>query len=236
MSPVRYSSRADQARGEMISMWYRFLLVLPLPCLLSLSCATPPEPSKRPPPVREHSDTFFQRLQHEEHASQQQEQSGSKTSQDLTPLAEPSIESPAGTTSPAPPTAPITPTTPTSKAAAQYSETEYLLAIGHGDLTKGPLVCERVSDTAARAELAKQIRVFVKEHAIDRVRERSGQPFEQDIEVVREETTNEMLQDVRIIARTMDKAANICTSTAVMPKNLIMQKAAINPGNAPTSP
>ena len=42
---------------------------------------------------------------------------------------------------------------------------------GQGDLSKGKLVCQRVSELAARADIAKQIRVLVKEHATDRLRE-----------------------------------------------------------------
>ncbi len=76
---------------------------------------------------------------------------------------------------------------------------QYLTAIGHGDLSKGPLICQRVSDMAARAELAKLVRVQIKERAVDRVRERTGMPFEQDIEVVREELVNELLRDVEIV-------------------------------------
>ena len=47
---------------------------------------------------------------------------------------------------------------------------------GQGDLSKGKLVCQRVSELAARADIAKQIRVLVKEHATDRLRgtDRSG--------------------------------------------------------------
>src|SRR5206468_5117945 len=85
-----------------------------------------------------------------------------------------------------------------------HPDDQYLIATGHGVLTKGHLICQRVSETAARAELAKQIRVLVKEHAIDRVRERTGQPLEQDIEIVREEMANELLSDVKIVDRSVN--------------------------------
>ena len=89
---------------------------------------------------------------------------------------------------------------------------------GQGDLSKGKLVCQRVSELAARADIAKQIRVLVKEHATDRLRERTGREAEQDIEVVREEIVQEYLQGVRIVERHTDEEAKICSATAVMPK------------------
>lgn len=119
---------------------------------------------------------------------------------------------------------------------AQYSESDYLLAVGRGDLSSGPLVCERVADTVARAEVAKQIRVFIEETLTDRQRERSGQPFQQDIEIVLKETTSELLQDVQIVARTVDRPTNTCTSTAVMPKSRITQKMAPSPNKAQPTP
>jgi len=127
----------------------------------------------------------------------------------------------------APAAAPPSPSS--SGTVTQDSKSDYLLAIGRGDLTKGPLVCERVADTVARAALAKQIRVYVEETFTHRQHERSGQPFEQDIEVVIKETASELLQEVQIIDRTMNKTANTCTSTAMMPKSRITQKAAATP-------
>ena len=135
--------------------------------------------------------------------------------------------------------APPSPSKPVASppgTVAQYSESDYLLAVGRGDLTSGPLVCERVADTVARAAVAKQIRVFIEETLTHRQHERSGQPFEQDIEVVLKETTSELLQDVQIIARTVDTPANTCTSTAVMPKSRITQKMATSPNTAPPTP
>jgi len=85
-------------------------------------------------------------------------------------------------------------------------------------LSKGKLVCQRVSELAARADIAKQIRVQVKEHATDRLRERTGREPEQDIEVVREEIVQEYLQGVTIVDRRIDDEAKTCTAVAVMPK------------------
>lgn len=103
-------------------------------------------------------------------------------------------------------------------AQSTSSAEEFLTGQGQGDLSKGKLVCERVSELAARADIAKQIRVLVKEHATDRLRERTGREAEQDIEVVREEIVQEYLQGVRIVERHTDEEAKTCSATAVMPK------------------
>ncbi len=73
------------------------------------------------------------------------------------------------------------------------------------------------------------IRVTIREHATDRVRERTGKPLEQDIEVVREELVNELLQEVKIVDRKVDKAAGTCSSTAVMPKSRITPNPVTSP-------
>src|SRR5690242_8443826 len=62
-----------------------------------------------------------------------------------------------------------------------------IIGVGQGDLSKGRVVCERIAELAARADVAKQIRVLVKEEIRDRIRERTGRAIEQDIEIVREE-------------------------------------------------
>lgn len=138
-----------------------------------------------------------------------------------------------------PNSSPSTPKPPLAQRSlhlAEFPESEFLLATGHGDLSKGGLICERVSDTVARMELAKQIRVLVKEHAMDRVREQTGKPFEQDIEIMREEITNELLQGVKIIHRTVDKDTGTCSSTAVMPKNRIVPQSFMSPTAEPKTP
>lgn len=99
-----------------------------------------------------------------------------------------------------------------------YSSDQYWVGKGQGDLTKGRVVCQRVSELSARTDLAKQIRVLVKEHMIDRVRERSGRENEQDIELTREEIVQEYLQDVKIVDRRIDEENKICIAIAVMPK------------------
>lgn len=104
------------------------------------------------------------------------------------------------------------------ESAPSYNADHFLIGQGQGDLGKGKLVCQRVSELAARADIAKQIRVQVKEHAIDRLRERTGHEAEQDIEVVREEIVQEYLQGVTIVDRRADEEAKTCSAVAVMPK------------------
>ena len=98
------------------------------------------------------------------------------------------------------------------------SDGEYFRAIGYGNLTKGLYLCQHSADLAARVELSKLGRVQVKEKSVDRIRERTGKDAEQDIEVVREGLVNEVLSDVRIIDRKVDKDAGTCLSLAVIPK------------------
>ncbi len=113
-----------------------------------------------------------------------------------------------------------------SGAEVSDSSDQYWIGKGQGGLTKGKVVCQRVSELSARTDLAKQIRVLVKEHMIDRVRERSGRESEQDIELTREEIVQEYLQDVKIIDRRIDEENKTCTATAVMPKSRIEPKLA----------
>ena len=114
--------------------------------------------------------------------------------------------------------------TATPAAEVDYSSDQYWIGKGQGDLTKGKVVCQRVSELSARTDLAKQIRVLVKEHMIDRVRERSGRESEQDIELTREEIVQEYLQDVKIVDRRLDEENKICTATAVMSKRQVLPK------------
>lgn len=107
-------------------------------------------------------------------------------------------------------------------ASTNHDAPHFLTGHGQGDLSKGKLVCQRVSELAARADIAKQIRVLVKEHATDRVRERTGREAEQDIEVVREEIVQEYLQGVTIIERRTEEDAKTCSATAVMPKSSLL--------------
>ena len=88
-------------------------------------------------------------------------------------------------------------------------------------MAKGSIVCQRVSELSARTDLAKQIRILVKEHMVDRIRERGGRDADQDIEVTREEIVQEYLQGVKIIDRRIDEEQRTCSATAVMPKSQI---------------
>lgn len=198
--------------------------------LFLAGCTTPPASSPDPVSTRQHSDASFQKVRQEEQQRKQAEQpldsprgpepaEGPQDKQaELSQLKLPVAQAPEPQPRPRP------------------SDNEYLTATGQGDLTKGPLICQRVDDTAARAELAKLIRVTIKEHATDRIRERTGKPFEQDIEVVREELVNELLQDVKIVTRKVDKAAGTCSSVAVMPKSQITPKPVTSPEPSPMTP
>lgn len=107
-----------------------------------------------------------------------------------------------------------------------YSSDQYLVGKGQGDMAKGQIICQRVSELSARTDLAKQIRILVKEHMVDRVRERTGGTAEQDIEVTREEIVQEYLQGVKIVDRQIDESSKTCSATAVMLKNQIQPKPA----------
>ena len=115
-----------------------------------------------------------------------------------------------------------------------YPSDRYWVGKGQGDLAKGKLVCQRVSELSARTDLAKQIRVLVKEHMVDRVRERSGRESEQDIELTREEIVQEYLQGVTIVDRHIDEENHLCTATAVMPKTSLPTKQAPDVDSAPS--
>lgn len=116
-----------------------------------------------------------------------------------------------GTTPPASESQP-----PAEERHGTYSSDRYWIGKGQGDLAKGRIVCQRVSELSARTDLARQIRVMVKEHMIDRVRDRSGRETEQDIELTREELVQEYLLGVQIVERRIDEENKICTATAVM--------------------
>ncbi|MCC6139996.1 MAG: hypothetical protein IT389_05185 [Nitrospira sp.] len=108
---------------------------------------------------------------------------------------------------------------PAEENPGAYPPDRYWIGNGQGDLAKGKVVCQRVSELSARTDLAKQIRVMVKEHMVDRVRERTGREPEQDIELTREELVQEYLQGVQIVDRRIDEEHKICSATAVMPKS-----------------
>jgi len=123
----------------------------------------------------------------------------------------------------------------TEDRGGTYSSEQYWIGKGQGDLAKGKAVCQRVSELSARTDLAKQIRVMVKEHMVDRVRERSGRDTEQDIELTREEIVQEYLQDVKIVDRHVDEETKTCSATAVMLKSTGPPKPASGAESAPIS-
>jgi hypothetical protein len=126
--------------------------------------------------------------------------------------------------------------TASSEQRQESAGENVLIGHGQGDLSKGILVCQRVSELAARADLAKQIRVLVKERATDRVRERTGREPEQDIEVVREEVVQEYLQGVKIIDRRLDEPHKTCSATAIMPKGELQPEQASRAHERSTKP
>lgn len=105
-----------------------------------------------------------------------------------------------------------------------YPSDQYWIGTGQGDLHKGHVVCQRVAELAARADLAKQIRVLIKEHLVDRTRERTGKEVDQQIELTREEIVQEYLRDVKIVNRRINEEHKICVATAVMAKNQVPLK------------
>lgn len=123
----------------------------------------------------------------------------------------------------------------TEERHGAYSSDRYWIGKGQGDLAKGKIVCQRVSELSARTDLAKQIRVMVKEHMVDRVRERTGRDTEQDIELTREEIVQEYLLGVKIVDRHIDEENKVCTATAVMLKSPVQPKQASDLDTAPSS-
>lgn len=173
--------------------------------LMMLGCSTAPPPATNPDAVRQHADKAFQQLQGQEHP---QEQGASPSSQ--------SASSAEDTTSPA--ASSVQKGVQIPLAEIGPSDGEYVRATGYGNLAKGLYLCQHSADLAARVELSKLVRVQVKEKSVDRIREKTGKDAEQDIEVVREGLVNEVLSDVRVVDRKVDKEAGTCSSTAVIPR------------------
>ncbi len=121
----------------------------------------------------------------------------------------------------------------TEENHGSYSSERYWIGKGQGDLAKGKIVCQRVSELSARTDLAKQIRVMVREHMVDRVRERTGRESEQDIELTREEIVQEYLLGVKIVDRHIDEDNKVCTATAVMLKSPMQPKQTSDLDTAP---
>jgi hypothetical protein len=173
--------------------------------LLLSGCSTPQAPPPNPAAVRQHADKAFQQLH-----TQEQPQTQTETA-----------SQPQSSAAPDQPSA----LTPPTKADVQIplaeirqSDDGFVRAIGYGNLAKGLYLCQHSADLAARVELSKLIRVKVTERSTDRIRERTGKDADQDIEIVREGLVNEVLSEVRIVDRKMDKDAGTCSSTAVIPK------------------
>lgn len=168
-------------------------------------CSTPQAPPPNPDAVRQHADKAFQQL-HVQEQPQAQTETPSQTQLPST-ADQPSVQAPSNKAGVQIPLAEI-----------GQSDDGYVRATGYGNLAKGLYLCQHSADLAARVELSKLIRVKVMERSTDRIRERTGKEAEQDIEIVREGLVNEVLADVRIVDRRVDKEAGTCSSTAVIPK------------------
>jgi len=173
--------------------------------LMVLGCSTAPTSALNPDAVRQHADKAFQQLKAQEHAQQpgdSQSLTQASTPGDTTADPAPSVEKGVQI-----PLAEIGP-----------SDGEYIRATGYGNLARGLYLCQHSADLAARVELSKLVRVKVTERSTDRIRERTGKEAEQDIEIVREGLVDEVLSNVRIVDRKVDKEAGTCSSIAMIPK------------------
>jgi len=173
--------------------------------LMMLGCSTAPTPATNPDAVRQHADKAFQQLKAQEHSQQQGN-----------PQSSPQASAPGDTTATSAPSVQQGVQVPSAEIGP--FDGEYIRATGYGNLAKGLYLCQHSADLAARVELSKLAHVKVTERSTDRIRERTGKDAEQDIEVVREGLVNEVLSDVRIVDRNVDKEAGTCSSTAVIPK------------------
>jgi hypothetical protein len=172
---------------------------------LMFGCSTASAPTTNTEAVWQHADKAF----HESKAQAQPLEQGDAQS----PPAVSGTGDPAALSSPS-----VQKGVQTPLAEIGRSDGETIRATGYGPLVKGLTLCQHSADLAARVELSKLVRVQVTEKSVERVRERTGKDFEQDIEVVREGFVNEVLSDVRIVDRKVDKEAGTCSSTAVIPK------------------
>lgn len=173
--------------------------------LIGLGCSSAPTPATNPDIIRQHADKAFQQLKVQEHPQEQDS-------------TQPSLQASAAEESTSVPSPSVQNGVQVPLAEIGPSDGEYVRATGYGNLAKGLYLCQHSADLAARVELSKLVRVQVKEKSTDRIRERTGKDAEQDIEVVRESLVNEVLSDVRIVDRKVDKEAGTCSSTAVIPK------------------
>ncbi|HKT34622.1 MAG TPA: hypothetical protein VJR03_07305 [Nitrospira sp.] len=170
--------------------------------LLTPACSMGKGTATNPEVVRDHADSAFHELKRQEKS----QQTGDSTASTLSdPASQPTTLS-------------VQNGVQVPLAEIGSSDGDVIRATGYGPLAKGLTLCQHSADLAARVELSKLVRVQVTEKSVDRIRERTGKHAEQDIEVVREATVNEVLSNVRIIDRQIDKEAGTCSSTAVIPR------------------
>jgi hypothetical protein len=173
--------------------------------LMTLGCSMAPTSATNPDVVRQHADKAFQQLTAQE---------DSQRSGDFQSL--PQASTPGDTTANPAPSAEKGMQIPFAEIGP--SDGEYIRATGYGNLARGLYLCQHSADLAARVELSKLVHVKVTERSTDRIRERTGKEAEQDIEVVREGLVDEVLSEVRIVDRKVDKEAATCSSIAMIPK------------------
>lgn len=113
-----------------------------------------------------------------------------------------------------------------SASSESNQNSDFVTAIGQADLAQGVTACYRVADTVARAEIARQIQIFVEEIFTQRLQQHTNESTRQNVEITLKETARELLNGVRIISRTLEPESRTCSSTAVMLKRRIIPEAA----------
>src|SRR5437870_556884 len=97
--------------------------------------------------------------------------------------------------------------------ASHYPPDQYLLGTGQGDLSKGRLVCRRVSELAASVQLAALARHWATEHAVEGARQRARATARQDSEGVREEAASALTATSRTASITGSVVAPVRSRT-----------------------
>lgn len=121
------------------------------------------------------------------------------------------------------------PIDPYIKVKQQYPESTYYIGIGEAPL-KQPMatnprmeevMARQAAQNLARAEIAKQIRISIREQSLDMIRQiQTKEKVEETSEITRliESQTNEVLDQVRIIHEGKDEQLGVYRALAVMDK------------------
>lgn len=179
-------------------------LVLSVGLLVAwVACSSTPSPVSDTSMVRQHADRASENLQRETGQSPSDSAAVEEHVAPPEPVVQNGVQVPLG--------------------EVRSSDVGLIRATGYGPLNKGLTLCQHSADLAARVELSKLVRVQVTEKSMDRQRERTGKKFEQDIEVVREGLVNQILTDVRIVDRKVDKENGTCMSTVEVPRQSLFR-------------